>query len=160
LTNLKDRIENNLVLVILGVVLAGFIAGISSFSFIASQAEKQNKPSITWLKITGISSIDNREVRVLLTANGRPFSYPSSSVWITSKPSSGDEQFPLLGITGLPVVEFRVVENKGGGTTNDFKGSISAYNVPSIPYDGQYEVFDSSGKIARINFEVFKAQLE
>ncbi len=165
-SSLKERLENNLILVLLGTAVAAFVSGFGAVAAVSGLfglgfypeayiSELKGNERL-WLRVNGISSIDGREVRILIYANGLRYSYPSEDVWALAKPSSVSEQFPVMGKADALFVEFSVIEKTPAGGENRFEAE-RIFQVPAVPFQGQFELIDSSGKHARINYEIFRS---
>ncbi|MCI5095121.1 MAG: hypothetical protein MRY77_02275 [Rhodobacteraceae bacterium] len=164
--NIKERLENNLILVILGTAFAAFVSGFGGIVAVIdlfelgiyqkSYISKLKRNERLWLRVNGISSIDGREIRILINANGVRYSYPSDEVWTTAEPNSVSEQFPVIGDADALFVEFSAIEKISTGAENRFQAP-QVFQVPTIPFKGQFELIDNSGKYARVNYEVFRS---
>ncbi len=98
----------------IGGGLIGFFVSSNKFPAHTASEHKQS-----WLVIHRIDDQAHRHVRIVASANGINYSYPSRAVWAETGPQMSSERFPLQYSKTYRVAFSAFVTNPGASDTDE-----------------------------------------
>ncbi|MDP2268815.1 MAG: hypothetical protein Q8K46_06565, partial [Deltaproteobacteria bacterium] len=157
-TKLRERVENHPVVFFLGVLLAGFTAGLatyqgalklidyttvpaSEYKRLQADAAAPPQPTQRWLRLTGLEGLDGSNARVVLRINGRAISYPSRTVWTQARANLPVEEFALPFSTSPYEISFEILTVDSATSAYREYKSQEVVSVSQFPYSSTYRIF-------------------
>jgi hypothetical protein len=148
--SLKERIENNLTVWFLGILLAGFLAGLGTYKGILEIAhlqvvtqgsEDKNASDRYWLKITNVSfdkagGVVNG-IRVHGHAGGNPIAYPIKTLWAQANSDRTSAPYPIHLQTEKGTLNFEVIAETEDGSIVGFhsiSNFVEKFDVSQTPF--------------------------
>ncbi len=159
---IKQKVEENLTIWLLGILLAGFLAGLATYQGILEIAQLTPVPSNTvtqqkWIRVTGIDTNQAPAItkyRVVMKVDGVPYSYPGHKPWKDVTRDIRAQDFPLIDSEEYGV-EFELIYLSTSSKENTARGE-QPIRIAAFPFQGSYSVYSGgSTPTATIHFEVF-----
>jgi hypothetical protein len=129
------------VLVALITALGGLATGWLSHGSSATPVTQQR-----YIKVTGVNSDGQGDVRIVIEVNGQAYSYPSRAVWAEVGPQMPSEVFPLPTGASEFSVHFSAFLSDGNSSVEIANTEqVQKFNAFSFPADADVRLLKQDG---------------
>ena len=110
--SIRERVEQNVTIWLLGTLLVGFLAGLATYEGILAIAQltpgsKDTKQRWTWpTKVGFAKGVPAKKYRVIMQVDGAEYSWPTDETWNAYDPMSVVTSFEVLADPGEPQPPF------------------------------------------------------